>query len=265
MRAIVSKCSACFMCHGMHNTKKCIGKCHSGKTLGVMHPVARRGIPVIRIHQIRLDHLYGMNGKCVRVIAVCCGHIGFHGMCHGVHTGMCNQLLRHGFRQVRVHNGNIRCNFKIRNRVFDSFFVIRDNGKSRYLRCSAGSRRYCTETCFCPKLRKTEHLAHIFKGNLRVFIFNPHGLGSINRGTAAHGDNPVRFKFSHCISAFHNCFHRRIRLNSFKYFNLHACFFQITFRAVQKSKTFHGTAAHTDHGALSFKILKNLQSPLPMV
>ena len=38
-------------------------------------------------------------------------------MCDCIHTGMCNQLLRHGLCQFRINNCNIRCDFKISNRI----------------------------------------------------------------------------------------------------------------------------------------------------
>ena len=73
--------------------------------------------------------------------------------------------------------------------------------------------------------RDAEHLAHILKGDVGIFIFNPHGLGCVDGGATADCHNPVGLEFFHGGSALHDGFHGRVRLNAFKQLDLHAGLF----------------------------------------
>ena len=128
-------------------------------------------------------------------------------MSHGIHTCMCNKFNRHCLRKFRIYNGNIRCNLKVRNRIFDTFFIIRDNRKCRNLSGSTRCRRNRTEMCFLSEFWKPEYLTHILKCHIRIFILNPHSLCRINRRTATHSNNPVRFKLLHNFRSTHNSFY----------------------------------------------------------
>ena len=239
----------------MNDSKQCIGKCHTRQTLCIVHGITFFHVSVIRAHKISLDHLDRMQGKRIGKITVRRGNIRLDGMRHRIHTGMRYQLLRHRLCKLRIHDRHIWRNLKICNRIFDSFFIIRNDGKCRHFRRRSGCGRDRAEMCFFAELRNSEYLAHIFKRNVRIFILDPHCLCRINRRAAAHRHDPVRLEFFHCLGALHHRLHRWIRLNSLKQTDLHSCFFQILLCAIQKSKTLHGTSADTDHRALSLKIL----------
>ena len=42
--------------------------------------------------------------------------------------------------------------------------------------------------------RDAEDLAHILKGDVRILVLDPHGLGGVDGGTAADGNDPVRLE-----------------------------------------------------------------------
>ena len=172
-----------------------------------------------------MNHLNCMKCQWVCIIAVCGWYIRFNGMCHCIHTCMGYQLYRHCFSQFRVYDCNIRCDFKISQRILNTFFVICDNWECRNFRCCTGCRRYCTEMCFFTKLRHTEYLAHFFKCNVRIFIFYPHCLCCINRRTAANRYNPVRSVFFHNLSTLHDSVYWRVGFDALKQFYFHSCFF----------------------------------------
>ena len=68
-------------------------------------------------------------------------------MCHGIHSRVGGQLLRHGLSQGRVNDCHIRRDVEICKRIFDSLAVISDDGKCGYFRGSAGGGRNRTEFC----------------------------------------------------------------------------------------------------------------------
>ena len=111
----------------------------------------------------------------------------------------------------------------------------------------------------------TEHFAHLFKCDFRIFILDPHSLCRIDGRTAAHSHDPVRFKLCHGLCALHHRLYGRIRLNAFKQLHLHACFFQILFCPVQKSEPLHRASAHTDHCFPALKGLQRLQCSLSVI
>ena len=62
-------------------------------------------------------------------------HIAFRrltriGQCEGIHAGMCHEFWGHAASQFAINDGNVRCNPKVRNRLLDSAFIIRDDGKA---------------------------------------------------------------------------------------------------------------------------------------
>ena len=146
-------------------------------------------------------------------------------MGQGIHTGIGNLLRRKGRNQIRVHNGDIRRDFKVSQRIFNSLGVIGDNGESSYLCGSTGCCGDCTEESFCTELREVEGNNQFLKGGIRMLVECPHGLGRINRGAASDCDDPVRSEFLHGCCAFHNGFNGRIRFHTLKETYFHACFF----------------------------------------
>ena len=136
---VIRKRCTCLMCHGMYNSKKCIGKCHTSQTLCVVHRISLFHISIIRWNQITLYHLDCMECKWIGKIAICGRNICLNCMCHCIHSGMRYQFLWHCLCQIRIYDCNIWCNLKICDRIFDSFLIVSNNGESRYLCCSSGS------------------------------------------------------------------------------------------------------------------------------
>ena len=134
------KGSTCFMCHRMYNTKQCVRKCHSCKTLCIMHLITALHITLVRFHKMLLNHLNCPECQWVGIITICCRHICFDRMCHSIHSGMCYKLNRHCLCQFRINDRNIRCNLKICNWIFNTFLIICDNRKCGYFRSGTGSR-----------------------------------------------------------------------------------------------------------------------------
>ena len=77
---------------------------------------------------------------------------------------------------------------------------------------------------FLAQLRQGEHLAHIFKRRLGIFVLDPHGLGRIDGRAAAHGNDPIRLEADHGLRAAHDGLDGRIRLNAFKQLDFHSRF-----------------------------------------
>ena len=115
------------------------------------------------------------------------------------------------------------------------------------------------------ELRNTEHLAHFFKSDFRIFILDPHSFCGIDRRTAADGYDPVRLEFFHSRSALHNGLNGGIRLNTFEQLNLHAGFFQVIDCFVEEAEFFHRAAADANHCSLAFKSFQRFQSTLAMI
>ncbi len=190
-----------------------------------MHGCTLGHVAVIGIDKVTLDHLDGMQRKRVCIVAVCSRYVSFDRMGHSVHTCVCDEFLRHGFGKVRIYDRNVWCDFKISDRIFNPLLIIGNNRKCSYFGCGAGRRRNRTKMCFLAQAWDTEYFAHIFKGNIRIFVFDPHSLCSIDRRAAAHSDNPVRLKLCHRFRAFHYGLYRWVWLNAFKNLYFHSCFF----------------------------------------
>ena len=196
-----------FMSHGVDNAQQGVGKRHAGQTLSVVHPVAGLHIAVVGFNQVVVNHLDGVEGQPVGVIAVSGGYISLNGVGHGVHTGMGRQLLGHFFRQIRVHNGHVRGDIKVGQRIFNALLVIGDDAEGGDFRGCAGGRRNGAEPGFCPQGGEIEGYRQLVEGGFRVFVESPHGFGRVDGGSAAHGHNPIRLELPHLFSAPHNGLH----------------------------------------------------------
>ena len=239
----------------MNDTKQCIRECHTCQALCIVHGVTLCHIAVVGINQISLDHLDRMESQRIGKVAVCGRYISLDRMGHSIHTGMGNQLLRHGLCKIWIYDRNIRGDFEVCDRVLDTLLVIGNDRECGNLSCSSGCGGNCTEMSFLSQLRNTEYLTHIFKSDVRILVFDPHSLCCIDRGTAAHSYDPVWLECFHSCCTLHNSLYGRIRLDAFEKLNLHSCFFQILFCFIQKTEAFHGTAANTDHCFFAFKCL----------
>ena len=129
--------------------------------------------------------------------------------------------------KLRVNDCDIGSYFEVSDRIFNAFLVVGNDGESGNFGCSAGSRGDCAEVRLATELRDAEYLAHISEGQLRIFIFDPHSLCSINRGTAADCNDPVGLELFHCFRAAHYGFNGRIGFDTFKELHFHACFVEI--------------------------------------
>ena len=108
---------------------------------------------------------------------------------------------------------------------------------------------------FSSQFRDAEYLTHIFKGDVRIFILDPHCLCCVDWRTTAHSNNPVRLECFHGCCAFHNGLYGRIRLDALVKLNLHSCFLQVLFCLIEETETFHGTTANADDSFLTFECL----------
>lgn len=230
-----------------------------------MHGVALGHVAIVGIHKVVLYHLYGEYGKRIGVVAVRGGNISFYGMGYSVHTGVGDQLLGHSLSQIRIDYGHIRSYLKIGYRVFDALCIIGDYGEGGNLGSGAGGGGYGAEAGLFPQLGQAEHLAHIFKRYLGVFIFYPHGLGGIYRGTAAHSYYPIRLELLHRLSAAHNGFNGGSGSMRFKQLDLHAGFLKISDSLIKETKLLHTAAANAYHCALALKCLKRLKRAFSMI
>ena len=88
--AVISECCACFMCHGVNNTKKCIGECHTSEALCVVHAVTFCHISVVGIYQVCLNHLDCIQCQRIGEVTVRGGNVCLDCMGHSVHTGVSN-------------------------------------------------------------------------------------------------------------------------------------------------------------------------------
>ena len=189
-----------------------------------MHRVALGHIAVVAAYQIRLDHLDGMQGQRIGKVAVRGGNVCLNGVGHGIHTGMGNQLFGHGVGQFRVDDGHIGGDLKVGDGILDALVIVGDDGERRHFRSRAGRGGDSAEMSFAAQRRDAEYLAHILKGDVRVFVFDPHRFGSVDGGTAADGDDPVGLEFLHGGRALHDGFHRRVGFDALKQGYLHTGF-----------------------------------------
>ena len=112
---VVGKGGAGLVRHAVDNAQQRVGEGHAGQALGVVHGVALVHVAVVAAHQVRLDHLDGMQGQRVGKVAVCGGDIGLDGVGHGVHTGVGHQLFGHGVGQLGINDGHVGGDLKVRD------------------------------------------------------------------------------------------------------------------------------------------------------
>ena len=173
-----------------------------------------------------------MNGQRIGVVAVCGGNVGFDRVGHRVHTGVGNQLLRHGLGQLGIDDGDVRRDLEVGDRVLGSLGIVGDDGEGGHFGRRAGSGGNGAEVGFVTQFGKSEDLAHVFEGAFRIFIFDPHGLRRVDGRTAADGNDPVGTEFLHHFGASHHGFDGRVGFDAFENLHFHAGFFQILLGAV---------------------------------
>ena len=265
VRAVIRKRGAGLVRHGVHDAQQRVGERHAGQALGVVHAVAGGHIAVVAGHKVLHDHLDGVNSQRIGEVAVRGGDIRLDGVGHRVHASVGDQLLGHSLGQIRIDDRHVRRDFKIGNRVLDALGIIRDDGERRHFGRRARGGRDGAEVSLAAQLRQTEDLAHILKRAIRILVFDPHGLGRVDRRAAAHGDNPVRLELGHRGRALHDGFHGRVRLDAFIKLDFHACFLQILLRLIEEAEALHRAAADANHRALTFKGFQRFQRALAMI
>ena len=135
------ECGAGLMGHGMYDSQKCIGECHSRKALGIMHLLSCFHIAVIGGRKVIQNHLDGLKSQRIGKGAVKCGNVSLDGVGQRIHSRICHLLYRQSGYQIRIHDGHIRRNIKVSQRVFHTSLIVCNNGKCGYLRsCSRGGR-----------------------------------------------------------------------------------------------------------------------------
>ena len=189
-----------------------------------MHGVALGHVAVVGVHQVTLDHLDGVEGQRISVVAVGGGHIRLNGVGDGVHTGVGHQLLGHGLSQIGVHNGHVGSDLKVGDGILDALLIVGDNRERSHLSGGAGGGGNGAETGLLAQGGNAEHLAHLLKGDVGVLVFDPHGLGRVDGRASAHSHDPVGLELQHGVRALHDGFHRGIGLDTLEHLNLHAGF-----------------------------------------
>ena len=212
-----------------------------------------------------MDELDGVQRQRIGIIAMQCGHIGLNGVCHGVHAGMGRQLRGHLLGQVRVHNGDIRCDVEVRQRILDTLRIVGNNSESGDLGGSAGRGRNGAELRLRAQRREAERGDQVLKGDLGIFIKRPHGLRSIDGRTTAHGNDPVRLKLTHGRRTAHHSLNRGVRLHVFKQAHFHAGLLQVALYLVQKAEALHAAAANNDDGLFAFQVGQLRDRALAMI
>ena len=169
-----------------------------------MHRCTLGHIAVIRINKITLNHFNSKYSERIGKVTVSGGNISFNSVSHSVHSGMSCKFLGHSLCKLRVNNCNIRSNLEVSKRILDAFFIVSNNRESSNLGSGTGCGRNSTEACLLTKLGNPEYYTHLFKGNFRILILDPHSFCSINRRTTADSYDPVGLKFSHSLCTTHN-------------------------------------------------------------
>ena len=178
-----------------------------------------------------------MQGQRIGKVAVGSGNISLDGVGHGVHTGVGHQLLGHGVGQLGVDDGDIGGDLKVSDRILDALLIIGNDGEGSHLGSSAGGGGDGAEVCLAAQRRDAKDLAHILKGDVRILVLDPHGLGGVDGGTAADGNDPVRLEFLHCSRALHDGLNGRVRLDTLEQLHFHAGFFQVSLGTDPGSRT----------------------------
>ena len=81
-----------------------------------------------------------MQRKRIGVVAVRRGDIRFDRVRHRVHTGMRDQLLGHGLRELGIDDRHVGRDLEVRDRVFDALLIVGDDGERRDFRRRARRR-----------------------------------------------------------------------------------------------------------------------------
>ena len=186
------------------------------------------------------------------------GHISLNGVGHGVHAGVSGQLLGHGLRQSRVHNGHIGGDVEVSQGVLHALVIVGDHGEGGHFSGGAGGGRDGAEVGLGAELGEVEGDAEGLEGGVGVLIEGPHCLGGVDGGAAAHCNDPVGLELTHGLGALHHRLHRGIRLHALKELDLHAGLLQIAFNFVQEAKALHAAAADNNHRPLAFQGLQGL-------
>ena len=253
------------MGHGVDDAQQRVGEGHAGQALGVVHPIPGGHVAVVAVHQVGGDHLNGVEGQGIGVVAVHGGHIGLDGVGHGIHAGVGSELGGHGLRQIRVHDGHIRGDVEVRQGILDALLIIGNNRERGDLGSGAGGGGNRAEPGLLAQRGEGEGGDEVLERGLRILIEDPHGLGCVDGAAAADGDDPVGLEFAHGLSALHHGLHRGIGLHALKQLHRHAGGLQIVADLVQKAKALHAAAADHDHGTAPLQLLQCIQGTLAVI
>ena len=253
------------MRHRMHDAEQRVGEGHAGQALRVVHTVARFHIAVVGLDQQLVDHLNRIQRERVGIIAVERGNICLDGVRHRVHTRVGRQLLRHRLREVGIDDGHVRRDVEIGQRILDALLVVGDDRERGDLRRRARGGRDGAELRLRAQRREIERRAERVERRVGIFVEGPHRLRSVNRRTAADGDDPIGLELAHRLGALHNRFHGGIRLHALEQTNLKAGFLQIGLHPVQKTELLHAAAADDDDRARAAERFQHLQRAFSMI
>ena len=265
VRAVVRKRRARLVRHRMHDAEQRVGERHAREALRVVHAVPLLHVAVIRADEIGLDHLDRVQRQRIGVIAVRRGDVRFDRVRDRVHTRMRHQLLGHGLREFGIDDRHVGRDFEVRDGIFDALLIVGDDGERRDFRRRARRRRNGAEFRLAAQFGNAEHLAHIFKRDVGIFVLDPHRLRRVDGRAAADRDNPVRSEIDHRLRALHDRFDGRIRFDPLEQPDFHPRFFQIGNRFVEEAESLHRTAAHADDRLLSLEGLEDFHRAFAVI
>ena len=241
--------------HGVDDAQQARGEGDAGDALGLVHVLTGLLVALIGLREPLDDLADAVKGVGVGEHGRERGDIGLHAVRQGIHAGVGAELGGHGVGELGVDDGDVRGDVEVGERVLDALGVVRDDGERGDLGGRAGSRGDGAEVGLLAQLGEGERLDDVVEGLLGVLVEDPHGLGGINRGATAEGDDPVRLELAHGLGALHDRLDGRVRLDALEQLDLKAGVLEVLLDVLQEAATTHGAAAGDDDGLGALEVL----------
>ena len=207
----------------------------------------------------------GVQGVAVGVHGAGGGDVGLDGVGQRVHAGVGAELGGHGVGELGVDDGDVRGDVEVGQRVLDALLVVGDDGERGDLGGGAGGGGDGAELGLGAELREGERYDGLLEGLLRVLVEQPHGLGRVDRGTAADADDPVGLEGLHGLGALHDRLDGRVGLDALEDLDLETGLLEVGLDVLQEAAATHGAAAGDDHGTGALEVLDLMTSALTEV
>ena len=198
--------------HGVVEAQEGVTECHTGHAGCVVHLLASvriLGTVGEGAREVLEDELCGALGEALGVIGSHDGDIGLDGVGHDVNTGSCGEALRGGHAVVSVDDSHVGEQRVVGERPLDAGLLVGDDGERRALGASARGGRDGDEISLLAHLGEGEDTladvhevhGHVLEVRLGVLVHHPHDLAGVHCGTAADGDDDIRFEERHLLGA----------------------------------------------------------------